>query len=202
MSAIFEEYPNRRFGNDIAHRWWADERILVGGSVVDADDFQHLKRDANVGGTISVDNDGTGDWSFLGGAPHLHLPQPDDWAFKPIEWWWGCIAFAFEFLRTQDTVLYVHCRMGHSRSPAVAYAILRAAMGFGPKSAMARIHRGEPGYETRSIGQQNYIWSCERALELARVAGLACSRFDIRAEIGETNPERFVERFAEDLKRS
>ena len=58
-------------------------------------------------------------------------PAADDRLAKPPEWFLSAVRFA-EKARTSPTArVLVHCLGGASRSPAVAYAILRAA-GWSP----------------------------------------------------------------------
>lgn len=121
-------------------RFWADRRLLVGGAILGAKDWEHLRRDLGVERIIEVSTE-TRDIDFVPEDRLLHLPTPDG-QFTPPELFIAAVDYAIS--RWSERI-YVHCFMGESRSPSFAYAILRWR-GLKPHEALDRIERIRPGW--------------------------------------------------------
>lgn len=133
--------PDQRL---LAQRWWVDVDILVGGSILDQADLDHLRNDFGVRTVLSLD-----DYEIAGvDTAKLRdhwLPTHDDGRPKPAAWWYQGVEIGMKFFSEVQAgtpgVLYIHCGMGQSRSPAMAYAILRA-QGYTRETARDRLLRG------------------------------------------------------------
>lgn len=161
---IAEQYSNSLYLGHPTSRWWADDRILVGGSLIDELDWKHIKSQFGIRAVLSVESE----HSDIGKGidePYLYQPVPDDGLPKPVEWWITCISFAYGVLRDPARKVYVHCQMGGSRSPAMAYAILRVCMHMTKEGALARIRRVLADYGGPP-GHQAYMRSAEDAITL------------------------------------
>lgn len=160
---IAEHLQNTVAGFNHWHlRWWVDDRILVGGSINDAADWRHIRDDFKIGAVLSLEIERDDEGKGLD-VPYLRLAWPDDGQPKPAEYWAAGIAFGCNALLSGRRV-YVHCALGNSRSPSMAYAILRAR-GFNPQEAMQRFQRSRPEWGTHPT-QQTYITSAEQAITL------------------------------------
>jgi len=92
---------------------------------------------------------------------HLDLAILDDGQPKPPEWFQAGIAFAAT-LRSTDKLL-VHCGHGVNRSPAMAYAILRA-QGRSDAEALIRANRPQAGSGKTGGSLAVYIASADAAV--------------------------------------
>lgn len=157
-----EQYSNLEYGGIICRRWWAHPKILVGGSINDTRDWNHLRDDFRISAVLSVESE-HGDGGKVVNAPLCQLPTSDDGQPKPIEWWWAGFGFAAGIFEDLNAILYVHCQMGGSRSPAMAYGILRTVFGKSGDEALEAIRAGVPTYGS-APGHIQYLESCERAI--------------------------------------
>lgn len=162
--SIAEDYTNRRYENHPCQRWWAHPWILVGGSINDAADYQHIVDAFGVRGVISVESEHTDD------VPTDRLwytPFPDNGIDPGPDVWHRVIQgakAAFEIDRSGNpTPIYVHCQMGGSRSPAAAYVIMRSLLLMSHDGALAAIRRTRPNYGAHQF-HQTYLNSARRAL--------------------------------------
>jgi protein-tyrosine phosphatase len=88
---------------------------------------------------------------------YFHDPAMDDGQAKLPEWFLSAVRFARAARTSPNAKILVHCRGGEHRSPALAYAILRAA-GSSPDEAEAAI------MAVRPIARFPYRESAEAAL--------------------------------------
>jgi hypothetical protein len=168
---VAETLPNVVAGYGHLHsRWWVDERILVGGSINDAADWAHIRDDFGIGAVLSLEIERSDEGKGLD-VPYLRLGMPDDGGPKPLEYWAAGIAFAHGVLRESGRRLYVHCALGNSRSPSMAYAILRTSMRLTPADALRRFQRSRSAWGTHPV-QATYIASAEAAIAALREAVL------------------------------
>lgn len=167
---IAERYVNTLYGGHVCQRWWADDLILVGGSIIDEADVQHLRCDLGVRAVLNVEVERSDSQKVMG-IPLLELPTQDDGTPKPIEWWAAGIAFTAPLLWSGSCV-YIHCQMGGSRSPAMVYGVLRAVLGCSPAQAIERIRfGGVPSYGDHPV-HVSYLSSCEAALAVLKALRL------------------------------
>ena len=115
-------YFNTRSGLPGALRWWADDRIIVGGSILHVEDGENLRLQLGVTHVISVESE-RGDFG-MHTLPWIHLPTPDI-GRMPVHIVRDAITWARGVFCEPNSRLYVHCQQGMSRSPSIAYAILR-----------------------------------------------------------------------------
>jgi len=158
---LAETYENTLYANNQCKRWWADPRILVGGSITSSTDWKHLQRAFGIEAVLSVESERDDDDKVTG--PYLYVPVLDDGLPKPLEWWKACLEFAKENL-DEGKKLYIHGQTGGSRSVAVAYGVLRFVYGFNREEAIEKIVRCLPRYGTHPA-HVNYMMSAEYAIE-------------------------------------
>lgn len=154
--SLAEDYVNTLYCGHPCKRWWAGPRLLVGGSIVSFADAIHLGS-FGVKAVISVESER--DDEGRNPYPHIYKPTPDDGTPPPVEWWREILAFARLYA---GGVIYVHCQMGGSRSPAVAYAILRDR-GASPDEALGVLREFKPTYGEHHY-HKSYLAAAEAAL--------------------------------------
>ena len=140
--------------------------IIVGGSVLSREDYEHLVKDFGVRAVINVETE----HSDVGLVPSELLCEArydDNGQPIPVATIRKLIEFAEREKHTG--MLYVHCQMGGSRSPGAAYAILRHSFGLSQEEALSAINQGFCHAEGHQWGwhpvHQEYIASAERALK-------------------------------------
>lgn len=159
-----ESYANKLCNNFISHRWWAHPQILVGGSILDEQDYQHLKNNFNIQSVINVESEHSDLNKNIDNL--LEQQVPDNGAPFTKEVVLNVVNFAESALKKGN--IYVHCQMGSSRSPAFAYAILRHCFKMSPEKALNEIAdlRPDPKKYGYHPYHQSYIKSIEDALEI------------------------------------
>lgn len=133
----FTEYRNP-FTPWVAKRWWIDPRILVGGSIIDAADFEQLREASGISHVLSVESERS-DWGKVPFERLCYLPTADDGAPQPPKILQDAALFGEKVLAQPRCKLYVHCQMGASRSPTYAYAVLRKAYGVSREEFLKRV---------------------------------------------------------------
>lgn len=161
--SLAETYINACYCGHPCQRWWAHPNILIGGSINDAEDFAHIVKDFGVTHVISVESEHT-DEGKVPAKQLTYLPVPDDGSPPSVAHWKMLVLAAASALIYPDTILYVHCQMGGSRSPAAAYAIMRGVFGMGSEASLARLRTGKPTYGDH-VYHQSYLESFEKAFE-------------------------------------
>ena len=166
--SLAEDYVNLRYEGHACQRWWAHPWILVGGSINNPGDYQHLVADFQICGVVSVESEHTDD-GIVPTDRLWHIPFPDNGVDPGDAIWKQVIqaaeaAFNVGRLPASNPVpIYVHCQMGGSRSPAAAYAIMRSSLLMSHDGALAAIRRTRPEYGNHSY-HQSYLASVRRAL--------------------------------------
>lgn len=164
--AFAEAYVNRCYENNEAVRWWAHDLILVGGSICDGADCDHLVRDFNVGAVLSVESEHDDVGKISPSTFASRFPFPDDGTPPSFDVWSSIATFARHLgglLDFHTNKLYVHCQQGGSRSPAVAYFIMREQLGMGAEAALASIRRFKTDYGSHPY-HVAYLRSAEEAI--------------------------------------
>ena len=151
-----------------AQRYWVHDRVLVGGSIIDATDADKLSA-IGITHVLSGEHerDDTGKW-------------PDN---KRGRFAWEDNSAAIDeallhalfdhveklFASEPEAVLYVHCQMGGSRGPTLGYLVLRLVFKYAPAQAMRAIRESWAGDNRQPnpnwVPHLDYIQSIERALE-------------------------------------
>jgi glycosyltransferase involved in cell wall biosynthesis len=156
QGSILEAYKNKLYGPNPdcdLNRWCIPAYpLLVGGSVLDAQDWAHLEKDFGITFCINVEME----HSDVGKMPPDKLCEAlihDDG--RPIDAanLEKAVDAAKAALERASGRLYVHCQMGGSRSPAFAYAILRACFSLDAASAIA------PSLGLRNFGSIGRLFS-------------------------------------------
>ncbi len=114
--------------------------ILIGGPVVSAADWVGLSSGLGVGHVICLTDPPDV------GVPEgmlTHAPRADDGEPFNAEHLERITKAANEWIE-RDSLLYVHCWIGRSRSPSAAYAILRAVLGVSEACATATLNHSSP----------------------------------------------------------
>lgn len=164
---ILEDYVTRPYGH-VTARWTVGapgDLIVVGGMILDADDWRHLRDDLGCRSVVNCQVEENDEGKGIERLTQVGVP--DDGNPFPLELVRHAVSFAQ--LAYGHGRIYVHCALGNSRSPAFAYAILRFVFGYSAERALAAIREGKPGvaqYATLDA-QRNYLDSVERALQLA-----------------------------------
>jgi protein-tyrosine phosphatase len=143
-------------------RWWIDDKVLVGGSLQSPEDWKHLVDAVGIRSVLSVESERSDEHAVNAAAKQLRMPFEDNGA--PISP--GIVRRVIEFARESLPLgpMYVHCQGGGSRSPAIAYAILRALMGLSQEEALGRIRRVKTEYHTGAWQHAAYLSSVETVL--------------------------------------
>jgi glycosyltransferase involved in cell wall biosynthesis len=157
-----ETYVNHLNYGLSTSRYWVTDRILVGGSIWGAEDWEHLKRDFGVTDVLSVESEH--DDGGKGIESIRQLPFRDDGASLTVDIVHEALDFARGVVLQPGRVLYVHCWAAGSRSPSMAYAICRGIFGMDADQVLALI-RAEcnPTFGTHAT-HQAYIKVIEQTL--------------------------------------
>lgn len=144
-SVPVETYSNVLYLGHQCHRYWVGKfPIMVGGSLLGAADWEHLKTDFGVTDVINVETEHD-DAGKLPDANLLQVRVNDDCSPFPADVVLSACLFGMNKIQSGGKI-YVHCQMGGSRSPAFAYALLRAVYSMNRDQALAVI-RSCPGRE-------------------------------------------------------
>lgn len=157
-------------------RWWVNPNLMVGGSIVDAADYQHLAKDFGVHSVLNVETEHSDIGKEIDRLCECQVP--DNHQAFPLD----IVRVAVSFAKMmQGKPLYVHCQMGGSRSPAFAYAILRWVYGLNPTDALNAVRAGKEWQRKDASGNllggsgmmygehpahQAYLQSVEAALKV------------------------------------
>jgi hypothetical protein len=156
------EFYIDKVGNG-ARRFWVHDRILCGGSIVSPYDYTHLKRDFGVTGVMNFCTDRRDDAEIECG---VELPFPDNGNSIPPKIIHDALDWAQAHLARAGTILYVHCALGGSRGPSMAYAIARGVLKMTSEEVFEAIQVGHPvfiGWKDTWHPKQ-YISDIEKAL--------------------------------------
>lgn len=166
--AIVEYYVNRLYAHNPKHsvpRWWVSPSVLIGGSVVDEDDWKHLQRDLGIESVLNVETEHSDEGKGIARLAECRVP--DDGTPFPRDVVRHAVSFAK--LAAGFGPTYVHCQMGGSRSPAFAYAILRWVHGMTPQEAFDAVRAGRDWNPGLPYGDHHYhkayIASVDEALK-------------------------------------
>jgi predicted O-methyltransferase YrrM len=154
-----QEQPHHQWGGT-ARRYWAHDRVLIGGSIMNADDGKALEK-LGITHVLSAEHehDDDGKWPKERRARFEFDDNGMDITEAILH---KAMDYAEQTLSDPNAVLYTHCRLGGSRGPSFGYLTLRVALGFDPARAMAAIRQTrEPGWTPHN----RYIRSIERAIE-------------------------------------
>jgi CheY-like chemotaxis protein len=163
-SAVVERYINKICINQpTASRYWVRKGLMVGGSICDANDWEHLKTAYGIEAVINVETE----HSDIGRGFHvenlLESTTQDDGTPFSAENILNVISFAES---NKEKITYLHCQMGGSRSPAFAYAILRHVDKLSPEDALSKINEVLPGAKHgKPFGSHQYHISYLNSIE-------------------------------------
>ena len=155
---VIERYKVQLVNGPIAdvERWTVPGcPLLMGGSIVDAADAEHLRRTHGITHVLNLETEHTDDW------PNLTIcnnQTHDNGEQKPPEWF----RTGIDFVKAASGRVYLHCQAGGSRTPMMLYVLLRA-FGNDPGSALALIQTVKPSFGSAPY-HVNYIASAERSL--------------------------------------
>lgn len=146
MSVILRYLDNN--GN-VAWRYWVDHDLMVGGSILNEEDWKCLKR-MGCSAVLSVESQSSREDTWVD-VPRLHRPFLDDGNLVAPEIIEDCLDFAARFRHGKfDSpygrgFTYLHCALGGSRSPSIAYAIMRSR-GRSVDEAVECLRKGRPDF--------------------------------------------------------
>ena len=134
---------------NLIQRYWVTPDVLVGGSIVDRADWEHLQRDFNVQSVLNEHSD-----EDKGIVRLSECRVPDDGTPFPQ----GLVrqAVSFAKLAAGFGPIYVHCQMGGSRGPAFAYAVLRWVHGLTPQQAFDAVRASRDWAPGLPYGDHHY----------------------------------------------
>ena len=142
-------------------RYWVAPGIMVGGSILDAKDGEFL---ASHGIThvfsVETEHDDVGKVGAMKDA--MRVPFPDTGGEIPEAVVRAAATF-FQKVVTEGGKVYVHCQQGGSRSPAIAYAMLRS-VGSSKEEVLSSIRHARRDNWGEHQFHQTYLASIERAL--------------------------------------
>lgn len=149
-------------------RYTVHPEVMVGGELNDREDLEHLMEDHRVSAVLNVG--GRSEAAYFRGMHErlAEVPLVDDGgAFEP-EAVRRVLSHAM-VMRREGRVLYVHCHIGVSRSPAIAYGVLRWVYGMGRAEALWALDSSGGAFGGSYLGYAPkhavYIESVERALD-------------------------------------
>jgi protein-tyrosine phosphatase/CheY-like chemotaxis protein len=167
-TGVAETYINKICINTpTSTRYWVTQNIMVGGSILDGQDWQHLKNDYGIDAVINTetehDDAGKGIDHLLQIRVHDNGgPFPNSYIHQLV---------SFINMLGKDKTYYIHCQMGGSRSPAFTYAVLRGCYGMTKEQALAEINKSMPnGNYGHHSYHQAYIATVEEGLANNNVA--------------------------------
>lgn len=164
---LAEWYTNSLYIHDRTHlvaRWWAHERILVGGSLIDNADWNHLRKDFGITALLNVETEHSDVDKGVADDGHFCECQfPDNGSAPGEEFWATVLLFAKRVLHEEKSKIYIHCQMGGSRSPAVGYAVLRHVFGLNKYDALLRIQEARPDFGEHKF-HKSYMDSADLAM--------------------------------------
>lgn len=143
---IAEDYVNKICINQpTAKRYWITPELMVGGSIIDAADYEHIKSKYYMHGVLNVETEHSD--VDKGITDLCEIQVPDDGDPFPLEYVQRAAKFTDEFLTKNKgrKNLYVHCQMGGSRSPAFAYMVLRHHYKMSEANALGQVNGCVPG---------------------------------------------------------
>jgi len=153
---MIAEMVNHAFcGGEELPRYWLHERVLVGPSIMGAHDVAHLRDDLRITGILSLESeqaDPGADGTESDGLLWARHAFPDDG--QPISattirasmWVARCICIDHTLPNRRPGRIYVHCRKGRCRSPAIAYGICRTLFGMTHDEVVARVREAHPDF--------------------------------------------------------
>ncbi len=155
---IAEDYVNHLYLGTPCQRYWVHPRVMVGGSINDAADAQRLAKEFGITSVLNVETEHS---DSNKGIPLLCETQvPDRGQPFPQVMVASALAFAKSTLKEPTTKILVHCQMGHSRSPAFAYLVLRGVFDMPADVALTALQVHRPNYGQHWY-HQNYLASIE-----------------------------------------
>ena len=139
-----ESYRNERANPPCDNLRWriADRRIIGGGSIVDATDWEHLKRDFGVTHVLNLDT--KTDAGIVPGEALCEVQVTDNGMAIAAPLLSSCCDFAKSVLANPGAVLYVHSGNGGARAPAIIYAILRSVYGLSHEDGLVALNKAYP----------------------------------------------------------
>lgn len=160
-TGLVERYVDQ-VGNG-AQRFWVHDRILCGGSIVSQDDYEHLKRDFHITGVMNFCNDRPDNAAIECG---VEMPFSDNGHSISRKLIHDALNWAKAHLSKSGTILYVHCALGGSRGPSMAYAICRGVLKMSRSDTLMAIKDGHPLYigYLKAFHPKQYVHDIEEAL--------------------------------------
>lgn len=138
-----ESYQNTRANPPCENlRWWVGSNIMGGGSIVNADDWAHLRKDFGITHVLNLDT--KSDAEFVSPEKLCEVAVTDNGMAIAAPLLAACCDFARATLATSNAKLYVHSGNGGARAPAVIYAILRSVSGLSHEAALFVVNMGFP----------------------------------------------------------
>ncbi len=147
-----EAYQNTRANPPCENlRWWVGEyNIMGGGSVVDAEDWKHLRADLEITHVLNLDS--KSDAGIVPSERLCEVTVTDNGMAIAAPLLAQCCAFAKSVMHDPAAALYVHSGNGGARAPAVIYAILRSVYELDHEEGLIEVNRSFPHSEGFHFG--------------------------------------------------
>lgn len=120
-------------------RFWASDWCLVGGSIINSQDYEHLSRDFGILRVFSFETEHSDDFDKVSPRTLVtYLPFPDDGKPVPRSVLRTLSSFAMAYRKqirrdgAKHSAVYLHCQQGRFRAPAMAWALVSMVEGRDP----------------------------------------------------------------------
>jgi hypothetical protein len=150
-----ESYVNRLYPDQsvaLIQRYWVHPQVLVGGSINDEEDWQHLHRDFFIQSVLNLETEHSDEGKGIARLSECRFPDVGE----PVPRGLVRQAVSFAKLAAGFGPLYVHCQMGGSRSPAMAYAVLRWVHEMTPQEAFDAVRASRDWAPGLPYGDHHY----------------------------------------------
>lgn len=157
-----------------AARYWVHDQIIVGGEVRNRADGEHLEKDLGITHVLSLQNEVADSGKF--NVPVCQLGMPDQGQDIPDMLTNTAKNFVSDALKDPKNRVYIHCQIGGSRSPAIAYAMLLACKLVDSKAkAMEWIRECKGDWQGGWQPYPKYIESIDKAINIAPGTDTVCA---------------------------
>ncbi len=140
-----ESYTNYLAAPPVAVlRWFIPGyRLMVSGNIQGAADLAHLQNDFGITHVIDAES-GRHATCEHGDGKYLKCEFVDNGMPMAPPILDAACRFARDALADTNAKVLIHCHMGASRSPSLAYAILRSVYGLSHEDGLIALNRGFP----------------------------------------------------------
>lgn len=126
------------------HQFVTGTRIAVGSAPWNEEDIRSIKN-SGITHVIDCQSTGAGEYLYRGsGIVYLWCGTDDDGELKGADWFMKGVQFAADALKDPNARVLHNCFAGINRGPSMAYATLRAVLGWNGVDAFSAIRDARP----------------------------------------------------------